>query len=189
FLPWMAGAAWLIAGLVSLALDEPTHALDAWLLAPLTLTYLVLIRIAADAGNALPRYGRIGFLISLSSILPLLVGQVAATLEWNSLMWLGFPGGLLLWTGGNALFGVALARQPMDPRWIGYAIAIAQPAAVATGVVLSPIRELSDYGSYTGALAHGVIWLAIAHALQQEHPVSSDAASLVGAPRQIEAAP
>lgn len=46
FLPALTAAAWLIAGITSLILDEPTHALDAWMLAPLTLTYLVLAHFA-----------------------------------------------------------------------------------------------------------------------------------------------
>jgi hypothetical protein len=98
----------------------------------------------------------------------MVIGQLSALLDWDSLKWLGFPVGIVAWIIGSALFGVGLARSGFEPRWSGYAVAIAQPAAIVTGVVLSPIRELSDYGSYTGALAHGVIWLAIARQLSHD---------------------
>ncbi len=165
FLPWIAGGAWLFAGLVSLAREKPTHLLDAWMLAPIALTYDLLLRFAKEHHANLPRYGRLGSALLLGSSLPMLVGQIAAIFEWDSLTWLGFPFGLLGFAIGSALLGVGLARHAIHPSWIGYAIAVAQPASVLTGLALSPIRELSDYGSYTGAVAHGVIWIAIAYAL------------------------
>jgi hypothetical protein len=45
-LSWLAAAGWLVAGLTSLIRDGPTHALDAWMLVPLSLTYLALASFA-----------------------------------------------------------------------------------------------------------------------------------------------
>jgi hypothetical protein len=182
FLPWAAGASWLFAGLVSLARDEPTHTLDAWMLLPLTLTYLLLGRLAAESWAVLPRYGRVGTALVALSFPPMLLGQLAALFSWDAIAWLGFPVGLLVWMAGCGLLGVALARSGLSPRAIGYGIAHAQPAAILTGIALSPIRELSDYGSYTGALAHGVIWLGIAHAVRQRAPAAGMLSAEVGAP-------
>jgi hypothetical protein len=161
-LPWLTAAAWLAAGVASLLRDEPTRVLDAWLVVPLTLTYLTCLTFALRQWTHLPRHGRAGFVTLMLSAPPMVVGQLAAYFDWDSLKWIGFPVAMLGWSIGAALFGVALARSGFNPRWAGYAIALAQPATIVTGVALSPIRELSDYGSYTGALAHAVIWLAIA---------------------------
>ena len=59
FLPWIAGGAWLFAGLVSLAREKPTHLLDAWMLVPITLTYVLLLRFAKERHANLPRYSRL----------------------------------------------------------------------------------------------------------------------------------
>jgi hypothetical protein len=161
-LPWLTAAAWLVAGIASLLRDQPTHALDAWMLVPLTLTYLTCSIFAWLWWTDLPRYGRAGFGTLTLAAPPMVIGQLAAYFDWDSFKWLGFPVAILGWTIGAALFGVALARASFAARWAGYAIALAQPAAIITGVALSPVRELSDYGSYTGAIGHGAIWLAIA---------------------------
>jgi hypothetical protein len=159
----VTGAAWAVAGLVSLARDEPTHALDAWMLVTIGMTYLALSGLASTRWPSLPQYARTGFGLLLTMAPPMVVGHLAALFDWDSLKWLGFPVGVLGWIVGSALFGIGLAQQNgLSPRWAGYAIAVAQPGAIVTGIALSPIRELSDYGSYTGAVAHAVVWFAIA---------------------------
>jgi hypothetical protein len=174
YLPWLTAAGWLVAGITSLILDKPAHALDAWMLAPLTLTYLVLSHFAIARWPVLPKYGRVGFGVLLLSAPSMAVGQLAALFDWDALKFLGFPVAVLAWMLGSALFGIALAKSGFEPRWAGYAIGIAQLSAIITGVALSPIRELSDYGSYTGALAHGVIWLSIAWSLNRNAEASID---------------
>ncbi|MDQ3547997.1 MAG: DinB family protein [Chloroflexota bacterium] len=44
---------------------------------------------------------------------------------------------------------------------------------VLTGVALSPIAPLSNFGGYSGAIAHGIIWLAIGAVLRSRATVAA----------------
>ncbi len=75
--------------------------------------------------------------------------------------WLAFPAGLLVLTIGLVLTGVATLRVNEFPRWSGYLVIASEFLAVLTGFALSPISPIADHGDYSGALAHGVVWLLI----------------------------
>ena len=53
------------------------------------------------------------------------------------------------------------------------ALALSEPPAVLAGLALSPIVPLSESGSYSGAVAHGIVWLAVGSVLwaRHDHPV------------------
>jgi hypothetical protein len=53
------------------------------------------------------------------------------------------------------------------PRWTGWLIALTQPLTMATGLALSPWAALEPHGSYSGAVAHGLVCLALATALMR----------------------
>lgn len=73
----------------------------------------------------------------------------------------------LTWAAGLVLFGIGTARTGVLARWIGPAIALSQPLTVVAAVAMSRRVPLSPVGSYSGALAHGAVWLSIARSLRR----------------------
>jgi hypothetical protein len=160
-----AGVAWLTLGMESVARPHPERCRDVLLLVPWVLTLLVLVGIHRLQRERSGAVGTFSFALLAGTMLLVAVGQAAVVAGAASLTWLAFPLGLIGWTLGMVLFGIAIVRANMLPAWCGVAVALAELLVVATGVALSPLVPLSDYGSYSGALAHGVIWTAIGLAL------------------------
>ncbi|MDX6380784.1 MAG: hypothetical protein QOI57_1808, partial [Rubrobacteraceae bacterium] len=108
-----------------------------------------------------PRYGRlgtVGFLLSFLGVLFLLIGLTfsfparsvmpEAQTFLDQVLVLGFLGTLV----GFVLLGAATLRLGSLPRWCGLLLITCLPLAITLG----------DYG---GAIALGLIWLALAYVL------------------------
>lgn len=83
------------------------------------------------------------------------------------------PVGVAGWVGRFLLPGIAAARGRVEPVWGGVALALSQPLAMAAGLALLPISPLSNTGDYSGAIGHGLVWLALRVALRARHPPKS----------------
>ena len=92
-------------------------------------------------------------------------GTVARRAGVDALVWLEAVG-VVGWTAGMLLLGVATARARVVPAWAGVAVAVAEPATVAVALVLSPWVPLRSEGSYSGAVANGAAFLALGVALR-----------------------
>ncbi len=161
-----AGAAWCGLSLLSLATPEPARYLDALFVVPFALSLGGVVGLHAAQRDRTGRLERVGFWVSAVGMVATLVGQVGIVADLDPLKRVMLPAGLAAWVGGFLLLGIATARGGVLPAWAGAALALAQPLAVVAGLLLSPISPLSSTGDYTGAIAHGVVWLAIGAALR-----------------------
>jgi hypothetical protein len=142
-----AGAAWSIVSALSLLIDEPTRLLDTLMAVPLALTALAFLALHPLQRDRLGRLGQWGYRLSIGAFALLFASQAIIVAGIDRLYWLGFPVAAGIWFVGFLIYGIA--------------IGISQLTAVLFGIALSPISPIADHGDYSGAIGHGIIWLAI----------------------------
>lgn len=174
----LAGALWCVLSIASLATPDPERYLDALFLAPFSLTLPAFVGLHLFQRDHLGLLGRVAFWLSISAMVAILIGQLGQVFDIDAIVWLGFPVGIIAWVVGFGLYGAATVRARILPRRVGWAIALSQPLAIMLGVAFSPISPLADYGDYSGALGHGLVWLAVGWALRSAgvHTSSAPAA-------------
>jgi hypothetical protein len=158
----LAGVTWSMLAIDSIARPEPEPARGQLVLLPFVLTLVGVVGLHARQRDRSGPLGRFGFAVVVGAMVAVVVGQIGMVVDVDGVRWLGFPGGVLVWTVGMAIFGVSTARAGVLPVWCGAALALAEPLTIAAAVALSPIAPRQPSGSYSGAIAHGLIWLAIA---------------------------
>jgi hypothetical protein len=163
-------------------IDEPTHLLDALMAIPLALTALAFLALHPLQRDRLGRLGQWGYRLSVGAFALLFVSQVIVVAAVEQLYWLAFPVAAGIWFVGFLLYGIATARAGVLAPWIGIAIGFSQLAAVLFGIALSPISPIADHGDYSGAIGHGIIWLAIGITLIRGRAFTGAAASVRPAP-------
>lgn len=156
-----AGLAWSATSFLSLLFDDPTRLLDVLMAIPLALTVAAFLALHRFQRDRLGRLGQWGYRLSVASFLLLFVSQAVIVAGVERLYWVGFPFAAGIWFAGFLLYGIATARAGVLAPWIGLAIAFSEVAAALLGIAFSPISPIADHGDYSGALAHGLIWLAI----------------------------
>lgn len=166
------GLAWTTASVLSLIEGEPRRYLDLVLIVPIALTSLAVAGLYTLQRHRLARLGRLGFWSVMLGIPVLFIGQVGMYADSDTVKSIALPIGMVLWVGGLVTFGIATARSGVLPVWSGVLIALSQLFAVTAGVALSPIVPLSNSGSYTGAIGHGIVWFSIALTLMARHTIS-----------------
>ena len=167
----IAGIAWFLQGAASVILPDPTWVLDITMIAPMILTFFA-VRVFLNAQSAgATRLGRIGQMVMAVTAIVIVPGQIGAAAELSWLNWLAFPVGALGLTVGLVLTGIATLRAKEFPRWSGILLIASEFLAVLTGLALSPISPIVNHGDYTGAMAHGVVWLLISRRLLGHHSV------------------
>jgi hypothetical protein len=171
----LAGAAWSTASVLSLAVGGPSRYLDIVLILPIALTLGAVIGLHRVQREKTGRLGRAGFWLIVAGTPILLAGQIGIVGDIDSITSTLLPIGMLAWVGGLITFGIATARARVIPTGYGVAIALSQLFAVLAGVAFSPLVPLSNTGSYTGAIGHGIVWLSVALALRalQSDPARS----------------
>ena len=160
-----ASAAWVLQGLTSLALPDPTAMLDITMTVPILLTMagIWLLRRKGVFGNGVLSQVVSG-LCAVAAVLAI-PGQLAFAFDWDGFGTIVEIVETVAFIGALVVAGVALLRTHILPRWMGVALIVAQPLAIVLGIVFSPISPLADSGDYTGALGHGIVWGLIAAAL------------------------
>src|SRR6478609_2467102 len=177
-----AGAAWSIMSALSLLIDEPTRLLDGLMAIPLVLTALAFLALHPLQRDRLGRLGQWGYRLSVGAFALLFVSQVIVVAAIEQLYWLAFPVAAGIWFVGFLIYGIATARAGVLVPWIGIAIGVSQLTAVLFGIALSPISPIADHGDYSGAIGHGIVWLAIGVTLMRGR-------AFVGAPAPVRTAP
>lgn len=175
----LTGAAWSTASVLSLAVGGPSRYLDIVLIVPIALTLAAAIGLHRVQSEETGRLGRAGFRMLVAGTPMLLVGQIGIVGDLDTVTSTVLPFGMLTWVGGLIVFGIATARARVIPTRYGVAIALSQLFAVLAGIAFSPLVPLSNTGSYTGAIGHGIVWLSVALALRalQSDPARSTSAS------------
>lgn len=157
--------AWSLQGLASLAIPDPTAALDVTMIAPMSLTAVAIVALHRLGILGSGRLGQVVTTFVGAAAALAIPGQLAMAFDIDEMTWLAFPINALVFVAGLVLAGIAVIRARVAPRRMGGALIGAQALAVAIGLALSPISPLADSGDYSGALGHGIIWGMIAAAL------------------------
>lgn len=154
-------AAWIALAGDSIVRPEPFRYRDALLLVPwvlLAATLLSVHRLQRDCAGALEGWGIRALLGGMAFVAAGNVHIVLANADSN----FAFPLGALIFIGGLLAFGIGTVRAGVFPWSVGVAIAVSQLLTMVTGVALSPLVPVHDYGNYSGALAHGLVMLFLA---------------------------
>jgi hypothetical protein len=158
-----AGAAWSGLSLISLIASEPSRAIDALFVVPLTLTIGAagqLHRLQRRPDDRFERLAARALLAVLMAMVPL---QLLIAVRYEDAKPFALVAALAFGVSLLA-YGIATARVRVLPRWCGVALAISEVLTAPIGLAFSPLSPLSDHGDYTGALAHGLVWLGLAWA-------------------------
>lgn len=180
FVPWealgtmLAGLAWIVAGIVDVT-SVGGRSFEVFGFAPLNEVLYCIALIGMLGGlvglhtRQVSSYGRLGTVGSLSSflgVLCLLIGLMLSFLVGSvgreqpafldQVLVLGLLGTLV----GFVLLGIATLRLGALPRWCAPLLLVSLPLAIILG----------DYG---GAIALGLIWLALAYVLLSHRDLSA----------------
>lgn len=158
-------AAWIALATDSIVRNDAHRYRDGLLLVPWVLLAATLVsihRLQREQAGGLERWGIRALIAGMAFVA---VGNLDIVLT-NADSNFAFPLGALIVMGGLMAFGIGTARAGVFPRRVGVAIAASQLLTMATGVALSPLVPLHDYGSYSGGLAHGAVLLVLAASLR-----------------------
>ena len=174
----VTGVAWVVLSALSLAMPDPSRALDALFLVPFSLTLVAILGLHARQRGRAGRLERIGTRVAVIGMGIALAGQVGVIAGAGGATGPLLATGVVGWVAGLVTLGIATVRAGVLPQRVGVALALAQPMAVVAGVALSPISPLASSGDYSGAIAHGIVWLLIGAALRDaRRPVPTLATS------------
>jgi hypothetical protein len=161
-----ASLAWAALSLESIARPDPEDYRSVLFLVPWLLSAAGLAGLHAAQSKRSGRFGKIAFWMTLSTMAALTVGTLAAAAEIDFIERLLFPSGILIWVVGMTALGVAMMRAGVVPRRVGVALILSEPLTILTAVALSPWIPLANEGSYTGTLAHAVVFLVVGLAMR-----------------------
>ncbi len=161
----IGGASFVGLALESIVRPDPERYRTALFLVPWAFSAGGIVGLHARQRWRVGRLGRVGFWATIGAMAAAAAGTVARLAGVDALVWLEAVG-VVGWTAGMVLLGVATARARVVPAWAGVALAVAEPATVAVALVLSPWVPLRSEGSYSGAVANGAAFLALGVALR-----------------------
>jgi hypothetical protein len=157
-----AGALWSLLGLLSLAMPDPSRYLDMLMLLTLVVTIPAVTAVYLIQRGQVGRLGRLALPMVVSGLVLMAAGMIAHLARAEEIF------GMAPWVIGLVLLGIVTVRARVLPVWSGIALALSQPLAVLAGVAFSPISPLSNFGDYTGAVAHGIVWVSIGVAMRSQ---------------------
>jgi hypothetical protein len=159
-----AAIAWIVLGAESAWRGGEMHYRDVLVIVPWTLTLITFWHLHALQRSGGSRLERWSFITVVTAMTLVLVGGAGVLLDVDPLKILAFPLGALLFLAAMVAFGIATARAGAVPRYVGVALALLEPGALLTGLLLSPILPIYDRGSYYGGVEKGLIILLLARA-------------------------
>jgi hypothetical protein len=171
----LAGAAFVLLSLSSLAISGPSPYFDISFLIAWLLTIPGVVGLHAAQSESYGLLGRVGCVSLIAGVIANTIGLVPLAFGNESLLWLSFPVGALLLLIGFLSLGIATLRAGVLPRWSGVALIVALPLVVVAGAIFgAPTDE-----DYPGVVVMGLVWLALGHALWARVGVTSERPSRV----------
>jgi hypothetical protein len=166
----LAGVAFVLLSLVSLALSGPSPYFDVGFVIAWLLTVPGVVGLHAVQSESYGLLGRVGSVSLIAGVMSNTLGLVPLVLGNESFLWLSFPVGALLLLVGFLTLGIATLRAGVLPRWSGVALIVALPLVVVAGTILgAPTDE-----DYPGVVVMGLVWLSLGYALWGRLGVTSE---------------
>lgn len=160
----VAGLSWTLLAAESIAHPAPRVSRTIVWYLPWLATTVAVDRMHRLQSSSTDKVEVVGYLVNVWGAPVVAIGNALALRRGGQRY---AAAAALTWTTGLVLFGIGTARARSTARWLGPAIAASQPLTVAIALALSPRVPLSPIGSYSGALAHGLVWLGIAGSLHR----------------------
>jgi hypothetical protein len=160
----LAGAAWTALGLESILRPEQHNYRDYVMFVPWLLTLVAIIgihQIQRAYGGRLERWGFAAVAASMT------LGALAAIPQAFGQLESSFVVVAPVWVFGMIVFGIGTARAGVFPRWVGVLLAMSELLTMAAAAAMSPWVPIRDRGSFSGAIAHGVVFLLISFAVDR----------------------
>jgi hypothetical protein len=162
----LSGITWTALGLESILRPVQHNYRDTLVNLPWALTLFTIIgihQIQRPHGGRLERWGYIGVVATMSygllALVPQLCGDVAT----------GFTVVAPIWILAMVVFGIGTARAGVFPRWVGVGLGLSELLTIAAAAAMSPWVPIRDRGSFSGAVAHGLVLLAVSFAVERPH--------------------
>jgi hypothetical protein len=161
------GVAFSTMSVLSLLVDDPEQYIDALMMVPFALMFFGIVGIHYLQQDSAPRSETIGYKVLAITIATMVITQPLLVFDISALSWIAFPFAFLGFLGGTILFSYGTYRAHVLPGWCAVSLGLSEILTMGAGLALSPISPLSDFGDYSGACVHGVIWFGVAYALQE----------------------
>jgi hypothetical protein len=165
----LAGSAWFALGLESIVRPEQHNYRDYVMAVPFVLTLMTIVgihHVQRPHGGRLERWGYVVVASSMS------VGLVSAVPQAFGHLASSFAFVAPLWVLGMVAFGIGTSRAGVFPRWVGVGLALSELLTMAAAAAMSPWVPIRDRGSFSGAVAHGAVFLLISLAVDRRSQTS-----------------
>jgi len=160
----LAGIAWTALGLESIVRPEQHNYRDYVMFVPWVLTLVAIVgmhQIQRTQGGRLERWGFAAVAASMTfgalAAIPQAFGQLESSFAFVA------P----VWVLGMIVFGIGTSRAGVFPRWVGIALALSEMLTMGAAAAMSPWVPIRDRGSFSGAVAHGVVFLLVSFAVDR----------------------
>lgn len=160
-----AAAAWVGISLESIVRPGEHDYRDGLILLPWVLSMAAFAALHRAQRHGAGLLERVGFWLAITAMALIAIGNVGMLTGADALTPLGFPIGPLVWIPSMVAWGVGTARARVVSRWVGAGIALSEPLTIGLALALSPISPVVERGSYTGALANGLVLAGMGLAL------------------------
>ena len=156
----LAGVLYIVVALIEFVRPQATvftspsdYAIEAAFAAALLFTLVGLVGLYLYHGDRIGRLGTVGFIAAALGTASMFMSVAATTVAGRDVLGLFIFVGVLLALLGVILFGIAVFRTGVFPRWVGVALMLGLPVSVA----------LEPFG---GPVLLGLAWVGIGYALR-----------------------
>lgn len=161
----VAAVAWVGISLESIVRPGEHDYRDGLILLPWVLTMAAFAGLHRVQRHRAGRIEKTGFWVALVAMALTGMGDLGMVIGADGLTPLAFPLGPMLWIPSMVAWGIGTARAGVVSRWVGAGLALCEPLTIGLALALSPISPVVERGSYTGALANGLVVAGLAVAL------------------------
>ncbi|MBV9597675.1 MAG: hypothetical protein JOZ87_12515 [Chloroflexi bacterium] len=161
----VAAVTWVGISLESIVRPGEHDYRDGLILLPWVLTMAAFVALHRVQRHRAGFIEKAGFWVAMAMMALTGIGALGMVIGADGLTPLAFPIGPMLWIPSMVAWGVGTARAGVMPPWVGAGLALCQPLTIGLALALSPISPVVERGSYTGALANGLVLAGLAMAL------------------------
>jgi hypothetical protein len=164
---FVSAIAWILLGVDSIIRPYQVNARDTYWMIPASLMAITFIYVHLVHESRQPKLEVIGFWAVMFATALVFAGSIGLQLNIQSLAFLGFPGGAIVWIVGMFVFGLGLLKADVLPKYVGWAIILFEPGSMLAGMALSPIAPLLDRGAYSAGVEKGLAIAIVAWGLRK----------------------